>query len=67
MNNKSFFDILCEHILKIYNKNDEEVFFSELCIKNEKRKFSSTESPTFSNFLPQNGHTYFYSLLFIII
>ena len=56
MNNKSFFDILCEHILKIYNKNDEEVFFSELCIKNEKRKFSSTESPIlYINGIALNG------------
>lgn len=45
--NKEIFEILIKHILKIYDENDNEVYFSKLNILEEKRKFSSTISKSF--------------------
>ena len=39
--NKEFFEILVKHILKIFDENDNEIFFNKLEIKEEKRKYSS--------------------------
>lgn len=39
---QSIIEILSQHILKIYDKEDNEIIFSKLEIKEEKRKFSIT-------------------------
>lgn len=44
MINTEFFDLLIEHILKLYDENNEEIKFNKITYKFEKRKFSSVTS-----------------------
>lgn len=44
---QAFFDILIKHILKIYDENDSEILYSNISIKEEKRKYSSSISRVF--------------------
>ena len=44
MENNQIFDLLIEHILSVYDENDDEILYNDITYKIEKRPHSSVKS-----------------------
>ena len=47
MENNQIFDLLIEHILSVYDENDDEILYNDITYKIEKRPHSSVKVLSF--------------------